>query len=205
MKKIILASKSIDRCEILKRAKVPFETFITNINEDIYKVKISDAYNLVKELAKAKALLAKKNFLDDNLDAIIIAADTVVVLDGEIIGKAKNEEEAFNILKKLNGRTHELITGIAITETNNPKIIVDTVTTNVQFINLSDEELKLYIKNGEWKGRVGAYSIKDKASLFTKKINGSASNVIGLPMNKLFEILRKEFSFNLFQLEDSEF
>lgn len=205
MKKIILASKSIDRSEILKRAKVPFETFITNINEDIYKVKISDAHNLVKELAKAKALLAKKNFLDDTLDAIIIAADTVVVLDGEIIGKAKNEEEAFNILKKLNGRTHELITGIAITETNNPKIIVDTVTTNVQFINLSDEELKLYIKNGEWKGRAGAYSIKDKASLFTKKINGSVSNVIGLPMNKLFEILRKEFSFNLFQLEDSEF
>ena len=205
MKKIILASKSIDRSEILKRAKVPFETFITNINEDIYKVKISDAHNLVKELAKAKALLAKKNFLDDTLDAIIIAADTVVVLDGEIIGKAKNEEEAFNILKKLNGRTHELITGIAITETNNPKIIDDTVTTNVQFINLSDEELKLYIKNGEWKGRAGAYSIKDKASLFTKKINGSASNVIGLPMNKLFEILRKEFSFNLFQLEDSEF
>ncbi len=205
MKKIILASKSIDRSEILKRAKVPFETFITNINEDIYKVKISDAHNLVKELAKAKALLAKKNFLDDTLDAIIIAADTVVVLDGEIIGKAKNEEEAFNILKKLNGRTHELITGIAITETNNPKIIDDTVTTNVQFINLFDEELKLYIKNGEWKGRAGAYSIKDKASLFTKKINGSASNVIGLPMNKLFEILRKEFSFNLFQLEDSEF
>lgn len=205
MKKIILASKSIDRSEILKRAKVSFKTFITNINEDIYKVKISDAHNLVKELAKAKALLAKKNFLDDTLDAIIIAADTVVVLDGEIIGKAKNEEEAFNILKKLNGRTHELITGIAITETNNPKIIVDTVTTNVQFINLSDEELKLYIKNGEWKGRAGAYSIKDKASLFTKKINGSASNVIGLPMNKLFEILRKEFSFNLFQLEDSEF
>ena len=205
MKKIILASKSIDRSEILKRAKVPFETLITNINEDIYKVKISDAHNLVKELAKAKALLAKKNFLDDTLDAIIIAADTVVVLDGEIIGKAKNEEEAFNILKKLNGRTHELITGIAITETNNPKIIDDTVTTNVQFINLFDEELKLYIKNGEWKGRAGAYSIKDKASLFTKKINGSASNVIGLPMNKLFEILRKEFSFNLFQLEDSEF
>jgi len=205
LKKIILASKSIDRSEILKRAKVPFETFITNINEDIYKVKISDAHNLVKELAKAKALLAKKNFLDDTLDAIIIAADTVVVLDGEIIGKAKNEEEAFNILKKLNGRTHELITGIAITETNNPKIIDDTVTTNVQFINLFDEELKLYIKNGEWKGRAGAYSIKDKASLFTKKINGSASNVIGLPMNKLFEILRKEFSFNLFQLEDSEF
>ena len=205
MKKIILASKSIDRSEILKRAKVPFETFITNINEDIYKVKISDANNLVKELAKAKALLAKKNFLDDTLDAIIIAADTVVVQDGEIIGKEKNEEEAFNILKKLNGRTHELITGIAITETNNPKIIDDTVTTNVQFINLFDEELKLYIKNGEWKGRAGAYSIKDKASLFTKKINGSASNVIGLPMNKLFEILRKEFSFNLFQLEDSEF
>lgn len=200
MKEIILASKSIDRGEILKRAKISFKTFDTKLDEDKFKEMVSDAYHLVKELAKAKAMFAK-NKIEDELDAIIIGADTVVLLDGEIIGKAQDEEEAFKILKKLNGRTHELITGIAITETNNPKIIVDTVKTNVQFINLSDKELKLYIKNGEWKGRAGAYSIRDKASLFIKNINGSSTNVIGLPMHKMFEILRKEFNLNLLQAD----
>ncbi len=200
MKEIILASKSIDRGEILKRAKISFKTFDTKLDEDKFKEMVSDAYHLVKELAKTKAMFAK-NKIEDELDAIIIGADTVVLLDGEIIGKAQDEEEAFKILKKLNGRTHELITGIAITETNNPKIIVDTVKTNVQFINLSDKELKLYIKNGEWKGRAGAYSIRDKASLFIKNINGSSTNVIGLPMHKMFEILRKEFNLNLLQAD----
>lgn len=203
MKEIILASKSIDRGEILKRAKISFKTFDTKLDEDEFKEGISDGYHLVKELAKAKALLAK-NYFKNSLNAIIIAADTIIILDEEIIGKAKDEEEAFKILKKLNGRTHELITGIAITETNNPKIIIDTVMTNVQFSNLSDNELKFYIKNNEWKGRAGAYSIKDKASLFIKKIDGSYSNVIGLPMHKLFKILRNEFNFNLFQIEHSD-
>ncbi|MFX1308860.1 MAG: Maf family protein [Promethearchaeota archaeon] len=198
MKKIILASKSIDRSGILKQAGIPFEILVANIDEEKYKAEISDANNLVKELAKAKVLFVRNELLKTGLDAIIIAADTVVVLDGEIIGKAQNEEEAFKILKKLIGRTHELVTGIAIAEANNPKIITDSDTTIVHFLKLSDKEIIHYIKSNEWKGRAGAYSIKDKASLFIKKINGSSSNVIGLPMHKLFEILRREFRLNLF-------
>ncbi|MFX1386668.1 MAG: Maf family protein [Promethearchaeota archaeon] len=198
MKKIILASKSIDRSGILKQAGIPFEILVANIDEEKYKAEISDANNLVKELAKAKVLFVRNELLKTGLDAIIIAADTVVVLDGEIIGKAQNEEEAFKILKKLIGRTHELVTGIAIAEVNNPKIITDSDTTIVHFLKLSDKEIINYIKSNEWKGRAGAYSIKDKASLFIKKINGSSSNVIGLPMHKLFEILRREFRLNLF-------
>jgi septum formation protein len=204
LKKIILASKSIDRSEILKRAGVPFEKLVASIDEEKYREKFSDAENLVKELAKAKVLFARSELLKTELDAIIVAADTVVVLDAEIIGKAQNEEEAFKILKKLIGRTHKLITGIAIAETNNPKIIIDSDTTFVHFLKLSDNEIIQYIKSNEWKGRAGAYSIKDKASLFIKKINGSSSNVIGLPMHKLFEILRKEFRLNLFYFEESE-
>jgi len=199
LKKIILASKSIDRSEILNRAGISFETFITNIDEEKYKAKFSDVHELVKELAKAKALFARNNISDNASDSIIIAADTVVELDGKIIGKAQNEEEAFKILKKLIGRTHKLITGIAITETKNPKIVVDSDITFVEFLRLSDEEIMQYIKTCEWKGRAGAYSINDKASFFINKINGSSSNVIGLPMHKLFEILRKEFKINLFQ------
>ncbi|MFX1592325.1 MAG: Maf family protein [Promethearchaeota archaeon] len=204
MKKIILASKSIDRSGILKQAGIPFEILVANIDEEKYKAEISDVNNLVKELAKAKVLFVRNELLKTGLDAIIIAADTVVVLDGEIIGKAQNEEEAFKILKKLIGRTHELVTGIAIAEVNNPKIITDSDTTIVHFLKLSDKEIINYIKSNEWKGRAGAYSIKDKASLFIKKINGSSSNVIGLPMHKLFEILRREFRLNLFYFEESE-
>jgi septum formation protein len=199
-----LASKSIDRIKMLKKLGISFETFVSHIDEDKYKTSFKDGYELVKELAKAKALSAKDN-LDNKSDAIIIAADTIVELDGEIIGKAHNEEEAFNILKKLIGRTHKLITGIAITEINKPKIIIDSDTTYVQFLGLSDTEIMKYIKTGEWKGRAGAYSISDVASIFINKINGSSSNVIGLPMHKLFEILRKQFKINLFQFININF
>ncbi|TKJ20247.1 MAG: septum formation protein Maf [Promethearchaeota archaeon Loki_b32] len=201
MKKIILASKSIDRSELLKKAGIPFEKSVTNIDEEKYKAKYSHGNDLVKELAKVKALFAKNKLIKSELDALIVAADSLVILEGEIIGKAQTEEEAFKIIKKLTGRTHELITGIAITETNNPKIVIDSDTTFVQFLKLSDEEIIQYIKTDEWKGRAGAYSINDKASLFIKKINGSSSNVIGLPMHKLYKILRTEFGLNLFHIE----
>ena len=205
LKKIILASKSIDRSEMLKKAGISFETFVTNIDEDKYKTTFTDVYELVKEIAKAKALYAKNVLIKRNKDVFIIAADTLVEFNGEIIGKADNKQEAFKILKKLIGRAHNLITGIAITEVNNPKIIVDSDTTTVHFLGLSDEDVKRYIKTGEWKGRAGAYSINDKASLFINKINGSSSNVIGLPMHKLFEILRKEFKIDLFQFINHNF
>lgn len=201
LKKIILASKSIDRSEIFKRAGIPFDVFVTNINEEKFKTKFSNAVELVKELAKAKMLFTQNELMKKKIDAIIIAADTIVVLKGEIIGKAYNEEEAFKILKKLVGVSHKLITGIAITEIQNPKIIIESDTTIVEFLQLSDEEIWQYIKSNEWKGRAGAYSIRDKASLFIRKINGSSSNVIGLPMHKLYEILKKEFGLNLVQFK----
>jgi len=197
LKKIILASKSIDRSEIFKRAGIPFEIFITNINEEKIKTKFSTAVELVQEIAKAKALSAKNNLLNKDYNAIIIAADTIVELNGEIIGKAQHEYEAFEMLRKMVARSHKLITGIAITEIKSPKIFIDSDTTIVEFLELSDEEIWRYIKSNEWKGRAGAYSIRDKATLFISKIIGSSSNVIGLPMHKLYEILKTEFGINL--------
>ncbi|MFX0057442.1 MAG: nucleoside triphosphate pyrophosphatase [Candidatus Hodarchaeota archaeon] len=194
MKNIVLASKSTDRSELLKNAKIPFEVIFTTVNEEKYKQKINDPIKLVIELAKAKALDAKEKL---RTNTIIIAADTIIELNGEIIGKAENETEAFNLLKKLINKSHNLITGIAITETNNPKIMVDYSITMVEFLDLNDKEIWNYIKTEEWKGRAGAYSIKDKASLFIKKIKGSPTNVIGLPMHRIFEILKKEFDYDL--------
>ncbi len=194
MKNIVLASKSLDRGEIFKRANIPFEVMVTNIDEDEYKKEISNPIELVKQLANAKALNAKKKLAQENKEAIIVAADTIVELDGVIIGKANDEEHAFRILKKLVGKPHNLITGIAVTETYNPKIILDHDSTSVTFLDLTDKEIWDYIASGEWQGRAGAYSIREKASLFIEAIQGSSSNVIGLPMSKFYQILKKEFN-----------
>ena len=200
LKKLILASKSVDRSWILRQAGISFEMVAPNIDEDEYKTIISDPIELSKELAKAKALSAKKLLEKEDFECIIVAADTIVELNGEIIGKAKNEAQAFKILKKLVGKSHNLITGIAFSEVNSSKIIVDYDITSVEFLALSDEEIRKYIKTNEWEGRAGAYSIRDKASLFINKIHGSSSNVIGLPMQKLYKILKEEFYINLFQM-----
>ena len=200
MKRIILASKSVDRYKILNRLNISFETLDTNINESNYKDQYSDPIDLVKELAKAKALKAKELLRSEENGTIIIAADTIVEFNGKIIGKAKNEIEAFQILKSLANRSHNLITGIAITSVDDTKIIIDYDTTVVTFLDLSDDDIRNYLKSEEWKGRAGAYSIRDRASLFVKEIRGSPSNVIGLPMQKIFKILKTEFNLNLFEL-----
>ena len=198
MKKIILASKSIDRKKIFNRLNIPFETIITDIDEGYYKGVFSNPVELVKELAKAKALKAKNLVKNKNIEAIIIAADTVVEFKGKIIGKAKNKAQAFQILKSLINSSHNLLTGVAITELNNPKVVVDYDCTIITFLDISDNEIRNYINTEEWKGRAGAYSIRDRASLFIKEIRGSPSNVIGLPMQKIFQILKKDFGLNLF-------
>jgi septum formation protein len=197
MKKIVLASKSIDRKKIFNRLNIPFETIITDIDEGYYKEMFSNPVELAKEIAKAKALKAKDLLRNKNIEVIIIAADTIVEFKGKIIGKAKNKAQAFQILKSLINRSHNLITGVAITELNNPKIVVDYDCTIVTFLDISDNEIRNYINTEEWKGRAGAYSIRDRASLFIKEIRGSPSNVIGLPLEKIFEILKKDFGLNL--------
>jgi len=199
MKKIILASKSIDRSKILNRLNIPFEILTTNINESDYKDKYSEPIDLVKELAKVKVLKAKELLKNEEIGTVVIAADTIVEFNGKIIGKAQNEEEAFQILKSLINRSHNLITGIALTSIDDPKIIVDYDITVVTFTELSEDDIRNYIKTEEWKGRAGAYSIRDRASLFIKEIRGSPSNVIGLPMQKIFKILKSEFNLNLFE------
>lgn len=197
MRSIVLASKSLDRRKLFNLAKMDFEVLETNIDEEKFKSKINDPIQLVCQLAEEKLSLAKKILEQKNKDAVIIAADTVVECNNEIIGKAKNENHAFKILKKLSNSTHNLVTGFAITETNNPKLIVDYDITSVKFLDLSEDDIREYIKSEEWKGRAGAYSIRERASLFIESVNGSISNVIGLPMQKIYVILKNEFNLNL--------
>ena len=199
MKKIILASKSSDRSELIKRLNIPFEALNTNINESGYKERICEPIELVKELAKVKVLKAKEMLVNEEKGTVIIAADTIVELNGKIIGKAQNETEAFQMLKALANSSHNLITGIAITEIGDIKVVIDYDITVVTILDLSDDDIWSYIRIGEWKGRAGAYSSRDRASLFIKEIKGSPSNVIGLPMQKIFQILKADFNLNLFK------
>ena len=199
MKKIILASKSSDRSELIKRLNIPFEALDTNINESDYKERISEPIDLVKKLAKAKALKAKEMLVNEEKGTVVIAADTIVELNGKIVGKAQNETEAFQMLKNLVNSSHNLITGIAITEIGDVKVVIDYDITVVTILDFSDDDIRDYIRIGEWKGRAGAYSSRDRASLFIKEIQGSPSNVIGLPMQKIFQILKTEFNLNLFK------
>jgi septum formation protein len=196
---IILASHSIDRKALLLRIKIPFKIIPSNISETHYKEKIKDPYILVQKLAKEKALAVEQKVLNENKNSLIIAADTVVVLGQDIMGKAQDDMEAFSILQKLMGRSHLLITGIAVLKLGSNKLIVDYDETEVTFLNLNDEEIWDYIKTREWKGRAGAYSIRERASLFIESIKGSYSNVLGLPVQKLYAILKEEFNVNLFK------
>ncbi len=195
--KIILASGSRDRAKSFERAQLDFEIIISDFSEEEFKGKELSPIELSIKLAKMKVLDVKKKMEFKGIDAIIIAADTLVEFKGNIIGKPMDENHALEILKKLNNNTHKLISAIAVTRTFNDKIISDYDITSVSFLDLSIDEIKLYIKTGEWKERAGAYSIRNKASLFIDKIEGSPSNVIGIPMHKLFLILKNEFNYNL--------
>jgi len=199
LERIILASKSLDRRELFKQARIPIEVLKTDVDEERLKKEIKDPIQLVMELARTKGLNAKEVMQRSKKEGIIIAADTIVELNDEIIGKALDEQDAFRILKKLIGKTHNLLTGIAITDSYDSKVITDYESTTVKFLKLSNNEIKSYIKSGDWKGRAGAYAITEKASLFIEYIQGSPSNVIGLPMHKIFLILKNSFNFNILE------
>lgn len=185
MEKIILVSTS-------SRRKMLLERFIRDLNVISPKIdenKVMET-NSRKRVIKA-ALMKAESVLDEVKDGIVIAADTVIELDGEIIGKPKDLKEAKEILLKLSGRKHRVITGIAVIDCENERRIVDSVETEVYMKKLSNEEIELYIKTGESLGKAGGYAIQGLGSVLIDRINGCFYNVMGLPIPKLYEILRK--------------
>jgi len=182
-RKLILASRSPRRAEILKKAKVEFEIKIPpNLKEESSS---SDPAEHVLSLSKRKAT-SVSNQVEE---AIVLGADTTVVLDGEILGKPQNKEEAFLILKKLSGRTHRVYTGITLVNRYNGKIISDYDSTEVKFNQLEDNKIVAYINTGEPMDKAGAYGIQGMGGFLVESIRGSLDNVIGLPTEKLKEML----------------
>lgn len=179
---IILASASPRRRELLK--------FIT----EAFTVKVSDAEEVtdpelsaeetVKSLAVIKGEAVAKDFPDDT----VISADTIVVLDGKILGKPKNKEDAFSMLSSLSGRAHEVYTGVCVLHGCIKLVFAER--TEVTFYSLTSEEIRAYIATGEPSDKAGAYGIQGKGCTLVKAINGDYNNVVGLPVARLNRLLK---------------
>ena len=189
MKKIILASKSPRRKEILENLNIEFDILAPEADEkSVDKSLPPELY--VENLASIKAFAAVKKC---NLEKIVIGADTVVVLDDEILLKPKDKADAISILKRLSGRKHLVYTGICVVNSHTAKTVAAYEKTEVYFKTLSDDEIEKYVENGECMDKAGAYGIQGLGSIFIEKINGDYFNVVGLPVCRLVKILRNEF------------
>lgn len=176
----ILASKSPRRQELLKHIISDFKIIVSNVDEN--KIKASP-YDLPLELSKAKAKAVFINYPND----VVIAADTVVIVNNEVLGKPINDEDAKRMLHLLSKKTHDVVTGFTII--SKEKTISKSVLTKVTFNELSDELINTYVKSGSPKDKAGAYGIQDKNFPLIKNIEGSYYNVVGLPLEELKKYL----------------
>jgi septum formation protein len=188
--KIILASKSPRRQYLLKELGVDFEIIATDVQEEYPDNLSSDEIALY--LAGKKAEAFDRSRIDEK--TIIIAADTIVVLEGEILGKPGNYQEALTMLQKLSGKKHEVITGVCIM--SKKKINTFHVTSSVYFKELCDEEIDYYINNFRPYDKAGGYGIQEWIGYIgISKIEGSFFNVMGLPVKEVYEELLKNYSY----------
>ncbi len=133
---------------------------------------------------------------------MIISADTIVVIDNTVLGKPENEIEARKMITSLSGRTHQVITGISLINLDNNKKIIDYVISNVKFKNLSEEDINDYIRTKESLDKAGAYGIQGYGALLVDEIQGDYFNIVGLPISRLSDLLKKHFNINLFMEGD---
>ena len=190
---MILASASPRRKEILENFGFSFKTIVKNIDETSDK---THAEEKILEIAEKKARATAIDFPDEN----IVGADTVVVVDGKILGKPKDEKEAFSMLKSLSGRSHEVITAFSFININKNISYSDYEITKVYFKNLTDDEINWYINTKEPMDKAGAYGIQGKGAFFVEKIEGDFFSVMGFPLGKFVRFLNKT-GFNLNDLE----
>ena len=189
---IILASASPRRKEILENTNIKFDIISSSIEELILDGE--SPCQMVMRLAFEKGIdIASKQKSD-----LVISADTIVVLDDNVLGKPKDEEEARQMISNLSGRTHQVITGISLINLENNKKIIDYVVSNVKFKKLSKDDINDYIKTKESLDKAGAYGIQGYGALLVEEIQGDYFNIVGLPISKLSDLLKIHFNINLF-------
>jgi len=183
--KLILASASPRRRRLLKQIGFTFQVIISDVDED--DIVSHDPLINIQAIAllKARAVAASVE------DGIVIGADTQILMDGETLGKPMDEADAARMLSELSGRSHEVITGVALIDADTGREETWVETTLVTFRELSEEEISEYVDTGEPMGKAGAYGIQGRAAAFVERIEGCYFNVVGLPLAKLSQKLRK--------------
>lgn len=207
MKKIILASNSFRRKELLSKLNIKFDVKVANISEDF------DENIDVLETVKNISFLKAKKVFDENRDCIVIGSDTVVYFKNKIIGKPERdllkkyntddfyklirenkdvlreaEDLAFNMLKSFSNNTHEVLTGVSIISEN--RVFKDVSVTKVTFSDLSDSDILDYVKTNEPFGKAGGYAVQENAGKFIKRIEGDFWTIVGFPLNMFFNELK---------------
>ena len=183
---IILASKSPRRRNLLQKAGIQFSVIPSNFEEN--SVTATSPRSYVETLARSKAL----DISAKHPDSWVIGADTIVLIGGNILGKPGSRADAHAMLDSLSNRTHQVLTGFCICCGSTNRIVSDIVTTDVLFKKLSSREIEWYIDTGEPFDKAGAYAIQGLGMLLVKSINGSYTNVVGLPVCEVAEILMEE-------------
>jgi septum formation protein len=181
--RLILASKSPRRQYLLKQAGVSFEVIPSNFDEGSVAKMLPEDY--VKILAEAKA----KDISTRYAESWVIGADTIVQIDGDILGKPASKKEARHMIARLSGQTHQVYTGFAIRCESRGKLFSDTCKTDVRFKTLTKDEIEWYIQTDEPFDKAGAYAIQGLGTFLVKQIHGSYTNVVGLPVCEVIEYL----------------
>lgn len=184
-KKLILGSQSPRRHSLIKKLNVDFDVVKPNFDEKLDSDIYSD--DKIKSLSLQKSLSILEAENPEN--SLVISADTVVILDSKILGKPKNETQAHEMLSSLSGKTHYVVTAVTVLDCDTKKYLCDTVKTYVTFQNLSDGLIDDYIKNFKPLDKAGAYGIQEMGPEFIKSVDGCLDNVIGLPVQRLKEML----------------
>lgn len=179
----VLASSSPRRQELLKLLLVDFEVVPSDLDESLSPVESPEA--IVLRLAREKAFAVQKL----RPFACIVAADTIVVSEGEILGKPASHEDARRMLRNLCGRTHQVLTGVCLL--HDLAFLVECSTTDVTFCYFTEQEIENYLQSGEPFDKAGAYAIQGLGARFVEKINGCHYNVVGLPVSRLYQMMKR--------------
>ena len=184
--RLILASKSPRRSELLKQAGLTFSVIPSDFDESTVALSNPDSY--VRTLAESKALDISQKYPD----AWVIGADTIVLVEQKILGKPGSKGEAFDMLQRLSGKSHQVLTGYCICSKKENKFFSETVKTDVHFKKLNNAEINWYIQTGEPFDKAGGYAIQGVGTFLVRSIKGSYTNVVGLPVCEVIEFLAKE-------------
>ncbi len=188
MQELILASKSPRRQALLKLLQVPFRILTAETSEDFEPSR--SPKEIVTELAMRKGKAVCNLYPAETADKLVLAADTIVVLDGDVLNKPNDDAHAFEMLSKLQGRTHEVFTGFALMR--GKEVVTDFERTAVTFSPMSAEEIRTYIRLAKPFDKAGAYGIQDDfGACFIERIEGCYYNVVGLPLAKLYKTLKQ--------------